>query len=163
MLSFFYAMALGGAFCIFYDILRALRKTVEHKDVWVFLGDVLFWVLAANISFLFMLAQTNGEIRGFVLLAELLGFALIRLIASKYFLWFFSFVLSKIALALRTVNRLIYAFCTFFETFLSKVFEFFKKILKSLLKGVKKLLKNMGRLLYTEKNNLDSEQISDVC
>lgn len=81
--AFLAAVALGAALCLLYDLFRLDRLIFRRSTAAVVFADVLFWIIAAFAVFCLLLMTTNGQIRGFVLLAVLLGFVIWRLTASR--------------------------------------------------------------------------------
>lgn len=56
-----------------YDIYRTIRYLSKPKKIITYLGDLIFWMIAASI-FIFTLIKSNwGEIRGYIFLAFFLG------------------------------------------------------------------------------------------
>ncbi|MDR1564135.1 MAG: spore cortex biosynthesis protein YabQ [Oscillospiraceae bacterium] len=70
---FLQALLLGAGIGVLYDFFRLLRIILPAKIVLVFIQDVIFWVITAVATFLFMLVQNGGVIRGYLLIAELAG------------------------------------------------------------------------------------------
>ncbi len=154
-LTFLYSMLLGGILCAFYDILRALRRSGFDSYISVFISDFLFWIINALLTFIFLISRTNGEIRGYVLVAQLLGFVLFRLTLSKLTFPAFNFIIGLTVKIVSRASWLTVVFCDKIEELLSSTTAFIVKIFKKGVKMVKKLLKNGSALLYTKKNNQD--------
>lgn len=88
----FYAVGIGVLIGGIYDIFRIIRMVftlpgiisdadiaVEHRsrlcvDLVVFLCDILFFLVAAVVSAIFIFYVNNGRIRGIALFGSLLGF-----------------------------------------------------------------------------------------
>lgn len=147
-LTFALSMATGGIFCLSYDIVRAIRKVALNTFWAVLFTDILLWIIYAFVTFIFLIARTNGEIRGYVLVGEAIGFALCRISISRLLFPILRFIAVKIAAFTRKTGQIIYVFYAKTETSVlgqkKYIFKFFKSI--------KKLLKNRGKLLYTNKN-----------
>jgi spore cortex biosynthesis protein YabQ len=141
ILGFLRSVALGGIFCVLYDILRSLRKTFRCSDFSVFWQDIFYFTLCAPVTFCFLLAITNGELRAYVFFAIMLGFVVIRLTLS--------FLILRILNVCFLVLKKVYLFvCRLFEIIimqLNKVFtvlvHFFEKIFKKVINSYKKVLK----------------------
>ena len=65
MLTLLYSLCLGVILCVFYDVFKAFHKAGFNSPLQVFIGDILYCVIAAFATFLFLLSRTNGEIRGY--------------------------------------------------------------------------------------------------
>ncbi len=153
--TFLFSLCLGGLFCAFYDIIRACHKAGFDSFLAVFITDIIFWIIYAFTTFVFLIARTNGEIRAYVIFGELTGFFLFRVSFSKILFPALSFVFTKTAQISRKVSKSINLFYIKIESLLLKICQGIMKILKS----VKKLLKNRLKLLYTNKNNVKAENV----
>ncbi len=153
IISFILSLCLGSILCVLYDFIRAMRKVGFNSFLAVFFTDVLFWIVTAFVTFIFLIARTNGEIRGFVLLGELFGFIVFRLTFSRLILKIFLFI-AKIAVFLfGKINNIIVMLYVVFENTSKKLMLYFSTAFKS----VKKVLKNRGEVLYTNNDNVIME------
>ena len=82
--SFLYSVTVGVIFCLLYDILRALRKLLSPPAVTVFLQDIFYFVIISFLTFLFLMAVSNGEIRAYVIIGIALGFAACFFTLSRF-------------------------------------------------------------------------------
>ncbi|MBQ8740126.1 MAG: spore cortex biosynthesis protein YabQ [Clostridia bacterium] len=153
-ITFLLALGLGALFCVLYDVIRAVRKVCLNSFWSVTFTDIFIWVLYAFTTFIFLVARTNGEIRGYVLAGELLGFILFRISFSRLLFPSLRFVFIKIAAVKKKVTKCIGWFYIKFEAFVFKIGKSISKFFKS----TKKLLKNALKLLYTNKNIADTEK-----
>lgn len=157
-----FSICLGGIFCIIYDILRSLRKAGFNSVLTIFVTDILFWIFAAFGTFIFLIARTNGEIRLFVLIGELIGFLLFRLVFSRWILLALTTVfkcVKKLNMYITEKNKLLYLKI---NSIISKVTAFVMNFLKRCIKSLKKLLKKGSKLLYTDTNKkYNAESICD--
>ena len=158
-LTFVYSLVLGGMLCLSYDFIRALRKSGFNSFIAVFFTDIIFWIISAFITFIFLISRTNGEIRGYVLIGILAGFVIFRLTFSRFVFPFFTW-------AFKWIIKFHTKITCFFNTIYGKTEAAFCKIgvstanfLKRALKSIKKLLKIRHKVLYTNKNNADSEYV----
>ncbi len=141
ILGFLRALFLGGIFCVLYDFLRALRKNGMNSDFSVFIQDIIYFIVLSPVTFCFLLATTNGELRGYFFIGVILGFIVIRLTVSFILLWVYTNLISMILkffnLLKRVINRSI--------RFILKIYSYIEGILrKNLIKIIncfKKLLK----------------------
>lgn len=157
LLTFGYALVLGAILCVLYDFFSAHRIANRCGAVTVFITDLAFWIVAAFMTFLFLLARTKGEIRGFVLVAELIGFIVFRLTLSK-------FLFSVLLILFKFLVRITAFLSGVFDRLADFVNETGKKSLKMLKrvgKRLKKLLKSIGVLLYTKRNYVNVEEEDD--
>lgn len=84
------SLALGATLSLFYDIFRVFDVILMCKPKRVFLEDVIYLVLCAIATFVYMLITSMGEIRGYILIAMLLGWTFFHVSISKWgypFFW----------------------------------------------------------------------------
>ncbi len=155
--TFLLSVILGGLCCVIYDILRALRKVCLNSFWAITIGDILLWIFYAFVTFIFLIARTNGEIRVYVLLGELTGFILFRISISKFLFSALKFIFVKTAVLNHKICELLFVIYTKIECLAMQAGKFALKILKR----VKKLLKNARKLLYTNKNIASVENVLD--
>ena len=149
-LTFLYAVILGFMLCVFYDIIRALRKSGLNGNVSVFITDMLFWLVNTFITFMFLMATTNGQVRAFVLIAELSGFIICRLTLSRLLFPVFKFLVCSFWMLLSKISYYSAIGCSKIEQLLHSAKVLFCKNFKIALKEVKKLLKSVWQMLYTK-------------
>ena len=151
IITFVLSIALGGVFCLLYDVVRAIRKVGLNSTFAVNVSDILIWVVFAFATFIFLMARTNGEIRGYVLCGELLGFVLMRISISKVLYKLLLVIFLKITSVKRKIDRCFYTFVIKVEKRLLKELKYVPKIFKS----IKKFLKNTVKMLYNKTNIVD--------
>ena len=126
--SFLYAMVLGAVLSLVYDVFRIIRVAFGGKKTAVFVEDLLFSLAALVLTFVFVIAFNNGELRFFVLVGELLGFILCHCTLGRIVIgfsraiinairWFFNLIFTPIIKALRKM--------------LPKIRQIKKKLIKS--------------------------------
>lgn len=76
------ALALGAILGFFYDVFRVFDALVYNLKR-VFLEDVSYLILCAIATFTYMLITSMGEIRGYILIALLLGWMVFHVSISK--------------------------------------------------------------------------------
>lgn len=149
-----FSICLGFILCASYDILRALRKIGLNSFFAVFITDILFCVLSALVTFIFFMARTSGEIRGYVLITEVIGFALFRVTVSRFVLWFFTCFFQFVKKVIIYLNKGFEYLYLKTDSIILKTCRFIVKKLKT----IKKLLKKGRKVLYTNKNNNDNAE-----
>ncbi len=156
------SLVLGVAVCVLYDIFRAIRCAVDHSAVAVFFEDILFWVLAALVNFIFLMGRTGGGLRGYVFVGEIAGFFVFRFTVSRVIVsalsWTIAFAVKIYGTAVDKTADLFWSFWGI----LRRVFGFLQEKSKRVIKSAKKLLKSRAHMLYTETNSVDRED-TDVC
>ncbi len=154
LITFLLSCCLGAICCGLYDIIRALRKVCLNSFFAITIVDILLWICYAFATFIFMIARTKGEIRGYVIFGEFLGFILFRISISKLLMPFFSFIFLKMAKIYFFIRKLLLNIYIKVESIALKIAIYIFKILKS----IKKLLKNAFILLYTKRNITNVEK-----
>lgn len=135
--AFFAAVIFGALLCLVYDLLRASRLTGADGFAAVLAGDLVYSLLAAVLTFLFLLVFTGGQVRFYALAGLASGFALCRVTLSRLWLrfavWLFSLVRRLAGLFSRVRARFWGVFCLGID----KIVLFWKKICKKLRKTKK--------------------------
>ncbi len=152
-LTFLYSIVLGFLLCTLYDIFRSLRKAVPHGRIAVFFEDILFFIISAFITFLFLLARTGGGLRGYVFIGILTGFVAFRLTLSRVVYFILSTVFAGVYRFSGFLNGKIADFIEWFGQKILLFFIFCTKKIKKGVKTLKKLLKSGADLLYTKRTN----------
>ena len=152
IVTFLLSILLGFLICAFYDVFRAIRRFGFNSFSATFVSDIIFWVESAFITFLFLLVRTNGEPRGYVMIAAVIGFSVFRILFSKYWLMLLIFLMRAIIGIFRFVYIWFYRFWDKTMYLLHKLLLIFIKTGKRWVKKSKKLLKNGYRMLYTKGN-----------
>lgn len=129
----YYGMLLG----VSYDVLRILRRIIKHKNTVVYIEDYLFWVVWGVILFALIFNYNDGNIRGYVFVAVLIGGLL-------YLKSFSLFLVKYVSLILGNILTFV------LKKPLKAVKMFILKILKQVKKGFKKL-NGITRKRKTEK------------
>ncbi len=76
LLFFFKSIAWGVILLFFYDLLRIGRRLFPRRALWVSLEDLAYWSLAGVFLFGKMYQANEGKIRGYSVIAVMLGMAL---------------------------------------------------------------------------------------
>lgn len=112
IMTFLYAMALGGILGAIYDIFRILRVAFGGKTVAVFAEDLAFSLIALIMTFVFVIAFNNGELRFFVLLGELAGFTAYYLTVGRLVIGFSKAIINFLKRAFQLLIRPFVKFCS---------------------------------------------------
>lgn len=73
---FFQAFLWGILMMILYDGLRLFRRLVSHSVLAVAIEDILYWIVCGLLIFRMLYLENSGAIRGFAILAVVLGMLL---------------------------------------------------------------------------------------
>jgi len=143
LLNLLRSVVFGIIFCLFYDVLRSLRKVFNFSDFAVFFQDIAVSVILAITTFVFLLSITNGMLRMFVIVGMALGFLVSRLTISRLFFRVLTTLFSRLSVFF---SGLFSKFYDGFEVFRKNIIKIFKKSGKT----IKKLLKKVRGLWYTK-------------
>ena len=127
ILTFFYAVTLGIILSVLFDFFKTIRISYKHNNIFVFIEDIVFFLISTFLTFMFLMARCNGEFRTYVISAILIGFFIYRI------------TLSKIVLPTSVIIT------KFFIRLFGKIFLLFRKSISLTVKNTKKLLKIRGR------------------
>lgn len=123
---FLWSLVLGLVLGILYDIVRATRMVLHAGRVHVMISDIVFFTICGVLTSLFALPFNKGDVRGFIIFGEAVGFLTYRLTLGS--------VMGKMYAALARVLR---GFIQKMRNFLEKLFDF-------LLKAIARLVYNIS-------------------
>ncbi len=151
-LTFFLSLLFGAVLCLLYDLFRLFRLSHKPSAPGIFLQDVLYFVLCGFLTYCFFIVRCSGEIRGYVLLGELLGFLACRCTLSAVLLWLARHIYRILRRIFRVLLRPLRAAVLFLRKKWTPVYAFLRKIPYFGVKTAKKLLKGSGHLVYNLSN-----------
>lgn len=132
VISFLFALLVGFVWALFFDFFRALRKAFIHSGLLVFAEDLFCFLIFTFVTFMLLMARCNGEVRGYMLVGEALGFAFYRLTLSRFIMSVLVFLFSLLGKFFAVSGEWIERFGTFLEKNTGKLWQNFKKIIKKL-------------------------------
>ncbi len=127
LISFLCAVVVGIFLSFYFDFFRTLRRSFKHNKITVFIEDIIFFLVAAFVTFLLLMARCNGEVRTYVIISIILGFIIYRITLSRLLLPVAVFLLK------------------FFIKILNKTGSIITKSVLFIIKNAKKLLKIRNR------------------
>ena len=80
---FLLSIVVGVGLSLLYDLLRVLRLQTRHRLIVVSLEDLFYFLVCAAVTFGFALKDNSGQIRGYILIGELLGWGCWHLTAGE--------------------------------------------------------------------------------
>lgn len=158
---FVMSIALGAALGVCYDVFRILRIALRHPTGVVLAEDILFSVVCAAASFLYMLSADRGQLRVFVLVGEVVGFAI-------YYCTIGTLV---IGLSKRIIAAFQWLLCQLWRIFIAPIIKIMRHIygffhqmqkkstvyLKTAVKNSNIHLKRSGHVLYNLRKRLQKK------
>ncbi len=116
----------GIAVVSMYDVLRIFRRIIIHGVIAVGIEDFIYWVGCSFFVFHMIYIRNDGIIRGFAILAIVLGMVIYNVTISSFLVKYLSMILNKI---MRIVIMPI-----------KKTSKLVSSVLKKCYKGVKILI-----------------------
>lgn len=136
LLAIGYGLILG----FFYDLYRVFRYYSRPKRILSIIQDLIFWLIVTLVFFTFLFHNTNGVVRGFVIIGFLIGGILYLKIISKYN---FPILIRLFKLILRLIHEIISIILYPFR----KIFIFYKRASGKVNTLIKVLFKDMKRYI----------------
>lgn len=133
-------LGLGFIIGIIYDIFRIIRLSISRGRTAVFIQDILFFLLFSGITFSFCLGVNNGEVRFYIIFAEVLGFLI-------YYFSFGSFVIKLSDTVISALRRFFSFVFKLFKTPVLFIFRIFSLIFGKISKFTRKSSKKVGKKL----------------
>lgn len=158
MQQFFLSCGMGFILGFCYELFRIPRLILNSGRRAVFIQDVLFFAIAAVLTFLFSLAVMDGKLRFYLFLGEFLGFTSYYFTLGKIISKFTKSVIYAILLIWNKMweiilypFRLLYKFAKrIIKKPIDKLQEIFKNITTKILSFFKKCLKGRRKVLYNQ-------------
>lgn len=104
---FFLSVLFGIILGMFYDVFVVMRIVTKCDKSQVFFQDIIYFAISGLTNFTFILAVNNGEVRFFIILAEILGWILYYITVGKMIVKIVTFVVLKIRRFLSRVDKKI--------------------------------------------------------
>jgi spore cortex biosynthesis protein YabQ len=153
-MSFYWGMFL----LLIYDLLRILRRIVKHNNFFITVEDVIYWITDSVLIFRMMYQQNNGIIRGFSILAMLLGMLFYHAVFSEFLVRVISGIINKItAYIIKFINLLLTPFFFIFSR-ISRFFLWIKIKMRNMYHYFLNSLKNKrksGKIAVSENEKGD--------
>ena len=87
-ICFCYAIFMGVVLGFIYDVFKFDRILFKRSMIFIFISDVLFWIISAFVIFSFCIVFSNGQVRGYITFGSLIGFLTFKILFSRIFFWF---------------------------------------------------------------------------
>ena len=92
---FGWSIVVGAVLGLLFDIFRGIRWE-GIRDIWVYIQDIIFWIVVAVIIICSAFLMNMGEIRGYMLIGYFLGAGFYMLLFSKFILGTLKWINQKI-------------------------------------------------------------------
>lgn len=144
----------GFSIGLLFDIFRIFRKSFKTNDFITYVQDFIFWILTGIIVLYSIFTFNNGELRGYIFIAMILGVILYLLLLSNYVIFIFT----------RIIKMVVYPFNIFYNFFCKKLLlplsTFFKNLYS---KKIKIYIKNIKKDKNIKKNAKRKKDFLEKC
>ncbi len=147
---FLLCVSIGVLAGFIFDLFRIIRKSFKHKNIYIQIEDILYWIIVTFISFLIILHKNNGEIRIYGFIAILIGYLINEYIFSK---WTVQFGVKIIKLYIKLIKIIIASLILPIKT----VLKIFEKPLLFIKNKTKTKMRSTKNTFITKNNNVKSK------
>lgn len=144
-------IAMGSLFGAILDTYQRFLKRGKRKRFIVFINDILFWLFQGLIIFYVLFLVNYGELRFYLLLSLLCGFAAYQALFKKFYLATLEYLILFIQSATNLVYKLIYTIVfqpiKWIVIFIFSLLILTAKLLLGLVKTVAKMLLWMLKII----------------
>ncbi len=143
--TFLWAIAIGTALCLLYDILRFFVSSYKSSSIVVFFTDVFFFGVAGVVTFCFFQLFSKGTIRFYALLGEAIGFWIFRLLFSRLVRSFLKLISRLLSRLLELMTKPILWFMALSIQLADFVGNFIKVFVKKAGRWTKFIFRKIGK------------------
>jgi len=93
---FLYSVLSGMFIALIYDIFRIKRRVIKTGVLFVYIEDLLFWIIVAIFIFIHVYYFNDGEFRCYILAGAIIGVIIYVLLLSKIVVKSFVVILNSI-------------------------------------------------------------------
>ena len=160
---FLLALGFGFILGIFYDVFRTFRMIISDSAPFIFLMDILYFLLCTFLVFCFNLTVDGGKIRLYVMLGDLLGWLIYYFSLGEISVRISNAAVSLVRRAAAAIFKPVSGLVKLLKRLLSKNTLFLKKIIRKFKKKAKyDLQKHRGMVYnlngYIENNIFDKDK-----
>jgi spore cortex biosynthesis protein YabQ len=162
-LRFFLTSVIWGmVLLVIYDVLRILRRVIKHNAFFVAFQDIIYWVVSSVLIFHMMYNQNNGIIRGFAILAMLLGMIIYHGIFSEFLVEGISSVINKVIYTIyKIISKTIHIILSPFRFIGKRLMIFFRFIFKKFKKLGLFILNRLKKIRKSDKIAVSDDEKGD--
>ena len=141
LFSFLISLVFGAVYCLAYDFIRALRQSRDISDLTVFIQDIIYFTLISFVTFFLLMALSNGEVRGYIIIGIILGFSICFVTLSRFTLKLLNVIFNFFEKSAEKIIDLVNRFFDIVWVFICKTIKKCGKMLNKSKKIFKKHLK----------------------
>jgi len=119
LMALFWGMIIAAE----YDCIRIFRRVVIHKKLWTTSAeDIIYWLIVGIEVFCLLYENSNGVVRGFLIVAMLVGAVIYRYGIGRFFVRYVSQIIIFLLKPLKKIIRFIKMYLRKFFAKLKKLF-----------------------------------------
>jgi len=122
-ITFFVFILVGIIIGIIFDFFRALRKIRQYKDKYIYIQDIIFFLIIGIFLSAVLIYNLEDELRVYLFLAVFLGIIIYASTISIYIVKFFS----KIIQISKSIFNFIFLPLFLYKDIFMTIFDFFIK------------------------------------
>lgn len=147
LITFFYSIIFGLGLGIIYDFFRLIRRYFNCNIVADVCCDIIFMLINALLTFLFIVSFNSGIIRIYIIAGEFLGFIFYRYTIGKFSI----IIILKVNYWIRNLFKMINKPFVFIKNQIKKFIKLISsKYFKKSKKKCDKDLKSTDKMLYNK-------------
>ena len=133
------SLVVGIILSFLYDIFKSVRFAFRSNKRHILIQDIMYFLISAFITFLFVLSINHGEIRFYIIAGEIIGFCVYYMTFSRLFMKFSIYVISMLR---KAGNKVYLVICIPCLSVLKKVYKSLNVFLRKKLHKTKKIRVN---------------------
>lgn len=149
---FLESILLGMVLSVIFDVFRIIRIGIPLPSFVIVIEDILYFLICAVVTYFFMLKTTYGQVRGFIIIGEIIGFIIYYFTVGKLVISVSKTIISVVKRIFKLIFAILfYPFVKIFKLVSKKLGFKFKNINKKLTNFKKNTiygLKTRRRILY---------------
>lgn len=102
---FIWTIITGAIMGLVFDAFRIFRKNFKSRDFFVYIQDILFWLIIAILLIVSAFLINDGELRGYMFLGYILGILFYMLAFSKFVIMIATFIINVIIKMVKIIIR----------------------------------------------------------
>lgn len=104
---FLWTILTGVGMGLIFDFFRLLRRSKTTRDIWVYVQDIIFWIVIAISIIVSTFLINDGELRAYMLIGYILGALFYMLLFSKIIMKVFTFIFDTIENIFKSIFKFI--------------------------------------------------------
>ncbi len=146
---FFLCVGIGLMSGFIYDLFKIIRKTFKHKNLYIQIEDLIYWIVVTFLAFLILLHKNNGEVRLYGMIGLLLGYVINEFLISRWTVLFGTKIVCYLLIMIKQFLKIIMFPIKVMIKILERPLKFVNKKSKNKINVTKNVLKkNKNKLKF---------------